>query len=181
MKQHHESQWWQHWSCLPFFHSFLRYRFSQFIDVLCSLWEVCRATAAAPTYFPPAFVTSVDGKFQGTMIDGGAIQNNPVSLPWLIPNSDCFLIDWWHFEVQLGVFWKKKRKNIIMHPIQPHWYCITRTTSRNSTIHLPVCQSNHIQKTRLALVIHRRKSQDSNTRLTLYFTYFSNCFSCKMR
>ena len=89
------------------FLSFLRYGFSQFIDVLCSLWEACRATAAAPTYFPPAFVTSVDGKFQGTMIDGGAIQNNPVSLPWLIQYSDCFLIHWWHFEVQLGVFWKK--------------------------------------------------------------------------
>lgn len=42
-----------------------------------TLWETCRATAAAPTYFPPAFVTSVDGKFSGTMIDGGAIQNNP--------------------------------------------------------------------------------------------------------
>jgi predicted acylesterase/phospholipase RssA len=45
-----------------------------------SLWESCRATAAAPTFFPPAFVTSVDGKFQGTMIDGGAIQNNPVKI-----------------------------------------------------------------------------------------------------
>lgn len=66
---------------LSFFLSFFRCRFLQFIDDFCSLWEVCRATAAAPTYFPPAFVTSVDGKFQGTMIDGGAIQNNPVSLP----------------------------------------------------------------------------------------------------
>jgi patatin-like phospholipase/acyl hydrolase len=42
---------------------------------------VCRATAAAPTYFPPAYVTSVDGKINGTLIDGGAIQNNPVSIP----------------------------------------------------------------------------------------------------
>ncbi|CAK9866183.1 unnamed protein product [Sphagnum jensenii] len=41
------------------------------------LWEVCRATAAAPTYFPPAYVTSVDGTINGTLIDGGAIQNNP--------------------------------------------------------------------------------------------------------
>jgi patatin-like phospholipase/acyl hydrolase len=38
---------------------------------------VCRATAAAPTYFPPAYVTSVDGTINGTLIDGGAIQNNP--------------------------------------------------------------------------------------------------------
>lgn len=41
------------------------------------LWEVCRATAAAPTYFPPASVRSVDGKIKGTLIDGGAVQNNP--------------------------------------------------------------------------------------------------------
>ncbi|KAG0591718.1 hypothetical protein M758_1G223900 [Ceratodon purpureus] len=57
-----------------------------------SLWEACRATAAAPTFFPPAFVTSVDGKFQGTMIDGGAIQNNPalVATTHGIANNDDF-------------------------------------------------------------------------------------------
>lgn len=51
------------------------------------LWEVCRATAAAPTYFPPAYVQSVDGKTSGTLIDGGAIQNNPVSIS-LFANMD---------------------------------------------------------------------------------------------
>jgi hypothetical protein len=47
------------------------------IAIIWRLWEVCRATAAAPTYFPPAYVTSVDGTINGTLIDGGAIQNNP--------------------------------------------------------------------------------------------------------
>lgn len=41
------------------------------------LWEVCRATAAAPTYFPPAYVRSEDGKITGILIDGGSVQNNP--------------------------------------------------------------------------------------------------------
>ncbi|XP_024540350.1 probable inactive patatin-like protein 9 [Selaginella moellendorffii] len=41
------------------------------------LWEVCRATVAAPTYFRPAHVTSVDGKVSATLIDGAVVQNNP--------------------------------------------------------------------------------------------------------
>jgi predicted acylesterase/phospholipase RssA len=56
------------------------------------LWEVCRATAAAPTYFPPAYVTSVDGTVNGTLIDGGAIQNNPalVATTHALSNNDEF-------------------------------------------------------------------------------------------
>jgi hypothetical protein len=39
------------------------------IAIMWRLWEVCRATAAAapPTYFPPAYVTSVDGTINGTL------------------------------------------------------------------------------------------------------------------
>nr|PNR54748.1 hypothetical protein PHYPA_005641 [Physcomitrium patens] len=56
------------------------------------LWEVCRATAAAPTYFPPASVRSVDGRVQGTLIDGGAVQNNPalVATTHAISNNEEF-------------------------------------------------------------------------------------------
>jgi hypothetical protein len=45
-----------------------------------SLWEVCRGSASAPTYFKPAEVNSVDGQLKTVLIDGGAIQNNPVSM-----------------------------------------------------------------------------------------------------
>jgi hypothetical protein len=58
------------------------------IAIVWRLWEVCRATAAAPTYFPPAYVTSVDGTVNGTLIDGGAIQNNPVSTPAWLPDLE---------------------------------------------------------------------------------------------
>jgi hypothetical protein len=58
------------------------------IAMVWRLWEVCRATAAAPTYFPPAYVTSVDGTVNGTLIDGGAIQNNPVSTPAWLPDLE---------------------------------------------------------------------------------------------
>jgi patatin-like phospholipase/acyl hydrolase len=40
------------------------------------LWQVARATSAAPTYFPPATVTSRAGE-QFTMVDGGVFANNP--------------------------------------------------------------------------------------------------------
>jgi patatin-like phospholipase/acyl hydrolase len=59
------------------------------------LWEVCRATAAAPTYFPPASVRSVDGKIKGTLIDGGAVQNNPVSFSHL-HSGGLHVLAWQH-------------------------------------------------------------------------------------
>lgn len=39
-------------------------------------WEVARATSAAPTYFEPAKVKSLDNK-EFTLIDGGVFANNP--------------------------------------------------------------------------------------------------------
>ena len=40
------------------------------------LWQIACATSAAPTYFPPATVTSKAGS-QFAMIDGGVFANNP--------------------------------------------------------------------------------------------------------
>jgi predicted acylesterase/phospholipase RssA len=41
----------------------------------CPIWEAARATTAAPTYFPPAWVTVPHPPEQ--FIDGGVTQNNP--------------------------------------------------------------------------------------------------------
>ncbi|KAG6554565.1 hypothetical protein Mapa_003944 [Marchantia paleacea] len=56
------------------------------------LWEVCRGTAAAPTYFKPAEISSTDGSFSGVLIDGGAIQNNPslVAMTHVLGNNEEF-------------------------------------------------------------------------------------------
>lgn len=42
------------------------------------VWEVCRATASAPTYFP-AHGMGVDGR-ERSLIDGGVVANNPTAL-----------------------------------------------------------------------------------------------------
>ncbi len=39
--------------------------------------DVGRATSAAPLYFPPHPLTSVDGTFSGTFVDGGVCANDP--------------------------------------------------------------------------------------------------------
>ncbi|KAJ7528071.1 hypothetical protein O6H91_16G082400 [Diphasiastrum complanatum] len=41
------------------------------------LWEICRATTAAPSFFKPAKVTSMDCKTTCTAVDGGLVMNNP--------------------------------------------------------------------------------------------------------
>jgi hypothetical protein len=41
------------------------------------LEDVCLATSAAPTYFPPAEITDVDGKVTHYLVDGGLVANNP--------------------------------------------------------------------------------------------------------
>ncbi len=43
------------------------------------LRDVCRATSAAPTYFPPARITSLAGE-SVTLVDGGLFANNPAAL-----------------------------------------------------------------------------------------------------
>ncbi|CAM6093395.1 unnamed protein product [Calypogeia fissa] len=57
-----------------------------------NLWEVCRGTASAPTYFRPAEVVSIDGTVKTTLIDGGAIQNNPalVAMTHVLGNNEEF-------------------------------------------------------------------------------------------
>ncbi|EHJ46328.1 Patatin [Solidesulfovibrio carbinoliphilus subsp. oakridgensis] len=42
------------------------------------LRDVCRATAAAPTYFPPARINSLAGE-EATLVDGGIYANNPAA------------------------------------------------------------------------------------------------------
>jgi patatin-like phospholipase/acyl hydrolase len=60
------------------------------------LVDVCRATSAAPTYFPPAEITDVAGQVTRCLVDGGLVANNPAMcavaeaykrgelFPWLI-------------------------------------------------------------------------------------------------
>jgi patatin-like phospholipase/acyl hydrolase len=45
-----------------------------------TLRDVCRATAAAPTYFKPAKIQSVDGSSTAACADGAIVANNPVSV-----------------------------------------------------------------------------------------------------
>ncbi|EHJ47415.1 Patatin [Solidesulfovibrio carbinoliphilus subsp. oakridgensis] len=42
------------------------------------LRDVCRATSAAPTYFPPARINSLAGE-EATLVDGGIYANNPAA------------------------------------------------------------------------------------------------------
>ena len=177
MKQHHKSQWWQHWSCLSFF-----LKVWILTVYWCSLQSVGGMSCnSCSTHLLPACICDICGwKISGyddrwrchPKQSGEFTMAHPKFRLLLDPLMTFWSSAWSFLE-------EKKNIYIIMHPIQLHGYCITRTTSRNDTL-LPACQSNHIQKTLLALVIHRRKSQDSNTRLTPY-SYFSNCFSCKKR
>jgi hypothetical protein len=43
------------------------------------LWEVCRAAAAAPGFFEPVLMSSVDGQTACTAIDAGLVMNNPTA------------------------------------------------------------------------------------------------------
>lgn len=42
-----------------------------------ALVDVARASGAAPVYYPPAGITSTDGKFSGLFADGGVCANDP--------------------------------------------------------------------------------------------------------
>ena len=58
--------------------------------------QVCRATSAAPTYFPPAQIGAADGKIYGC-IDGGMYANNPALVAFvaarrLMPLAKRFLV-----------------------------------------------------------------------------------------
>lgn len=59
--------------------------------------DVCRATSAAPTYFPPADITAIGGKKRYCFVDGGIFANNPSLYAYieafkLYPNADKFVI-----------------------------------------------------------------------------------------
>jgi len=41
------------------------------------VWETVRCSVAAPTLLPAHVISSVDGHFEGTCIDGGVVANNP--------------------------------------------------------------------------------------------------------
>eukprot|EP00850_Spirogloea_muscicola_P016528 SM000134S26971 [mRNA] locus=s134:387347:391764:- [translate_table: standard] len=51
-----------------------------------------RGTAAAPTFFPPITVRSVNDEVEATLIDGGTVQNNPtlVALTHALGNNEDF-------------------------------------------------------------------------------------------
>jgi predicted acylesterase/phospholipase RssA len=42
----------------------------------CRVWEACRATSAATTYFDPIKI----GKYKQEFIDGGVLYNNPIQI-----------------------------------------------------------------------------------------------------
>jgi hypothetical protein len=42
----------------------------------CKIWQACRATSAAPTFFDPIEI----GRYKQRFIDGGMLYNNPVKL-----------------------------------------------------------------------------------------------------
>jgi predicted acylesterase/phospholipase RssA len=55
------------------------YRNPKMADILfaeCKIWEACRATSAATTFFDPITI----GKYGQTFIDGAVLYNNPVQL-----------------------------------------------------------------------------------------------------
>lgn len=43
------------------------------------LWEVCRATAAEPSFFEPVQLRSIDGKTRCVAVDGGLAMSNPTA------------------------------------------------------------------------------------------------------
>jgi predicted acylesterase/phospholipase RssA len=56
-----------------------------------TLRDVCRATAAAPTYLKPANIQSVDGRSTAVCADGAIVANNPVSaVPYLCSRGCIF-------------------------------------------------------------------------------------------
>lgn len=44
-----------------------------------TLWEICRATSAVPSFFKPAKLRSTNGETSCVAIDGGLVMNNPTA------------------------------------------------------------------------------------------------------
>lgn len=58
-------------------HIFTRYNAKKDTQHDFKVRELIRAATAAPTYFPAAKVSSIDGKMSGTFVDAGLSTNNP--------------------------------------------------------------------------------------------------------
>lgn len=59
----------------------------------CKVWEACRATSAAPTFFAPIQI----GKYNQNFIDGAAVANNPIQIAYsearnMWPGRDAFIL-----------------------------------------------------------------------------------------
>ncbi|MFP4697673.1 MAG: CBASS cGAMP-activated phospholipase [Eubacteriales bacterium] len=65
-------------------------------DVNFYLKDVALAATAAPTYFPPAFIKSINGNNEYCFVDGGLFANNPslcayIEARKLFPNADKYI------------------------------------------------------------------------------------------
>jgi predicted acylesterase/phospholipase RssA len=72
------------------------YKNPRWTDLLydeCRVWEACRATSAAPTFFAPIQI----GKYNQGFIDGAAVANNPIQIAYsearnMWPGRDPFIL-----------------------------------------------------------------------------------------
>jgi patatin-like phospholipase/acyl hydrolase len=61
------------------------------------MWQVARATSAAPTYFEPERIDKLNGEGYWALVDGGTYANNPSMCAYaearrLIPNCDVLIV-----------------------------------------------------------------------------------------
>jgi patatin-like phospholipase/acyl hydrolase len=61
------------------------------------MWQVARATSAAPTYFEPARIDKLNGEGNWALVDGGTYANNPAMCAYaearkLDPDADILLV-----------------------------------------------------------------------------------------
>jgi hypothetical protein len=59
------------------------------------LWEIVRASTAAPTYFKPQFIADIGGGESGVFVDGGvSMHSNPALQLLMVANLDGFGLRW---------------------------------------------------------------------------------------
>ena len=62
------------------------------------LWQLVRASTAAPTFFPPEIVTfaaGIDREYQFVFVDGGVTTyNNPAYLAFQMATASPYKINW---------------------------------------------------------------------------------------
>ena len=179
MKQHHNSQRWQG----VVFFSFLS--FSVDSHSLLMVFAVCGRYVVQQLQHPPTSRLHLWHLSMESFRVRWSMEVPFKTIRWVYHGSSQIRTAPWTtddiLKFSLEFFGRKKLKKYHHAPNSTALILFNKDNIQNNVIHFPVCQLNHIQKTLLALVIHRRKSQDSNTRLTPYFSYFSNGFCCKMR